>query len=73
MAIDKIWDSTPHTKKVKLFFFLTIFSFKQTSSKKLWKICGIPVFKIRCKKGGAKLKYFLFGFLPLLTIKTKRG
>ncbi|MBO5038438.1 MAG: hypothetical protein J6C85_03130 [Alphaproteobacteria bacterium] len=73
MTSEDNWPTDTIQKKIKLFFFLPIFSYKQNSDKKVWKICGLPVLKIRRKKGGAKLKYLLFGFIPLMIIKTKRG
>lgn len=65
-----VWDEATYQKTVKLFFFIPVYKYKKTNSKKVWKICGVPVLKIRRKNGGEVLKYYFCG-LRFLTAKIK--
>lgn len=56
--------------KVKLFGFLPIFSIKQKRGKTVYKLCGIPVYKIRRMANNITTKYYFCG-IPLLKISKK--
>ena len=65
------WDNIPHIRKGKLFFFLPLFSIKQTVKEKVWKIFGIPFFKICRRRNGARIIYSVLG-IPVLKIAIKQ-
>lgn len=52
----------------KLFNFLPLFTFNQRNERKVWKILGLPIFKIQ-KLSGFKTKYYVLGIPVLKTIK----
>lgn len=57
--------------KVKyfLFDFIPLYKYRKVGGKRVWKVLGMPVFKIR-KKASGTVKYYLFG-VPVLKICTK--
>lgn len=59
-----------HSRTIKLFFFLPIYGWKQRGGRKVWKILGIPVFKIRKMANGITTKYYLFG-IPVMKVSRK--
>lgn len=66
------WEEKTYQKTAKLFFCIPIYHFKQTADKKVWKICGVPFFKIRRKNNGTVMKYYFCG-IRFLTAKIKQG
>ncbi len=56
-------------KTIKLFFIIPIWSYMQTNTRRIWRICGIPVYKIKNKEN-RKIKYYLLG-IRVLMIKRK--
>lgn len=59
-----------YRKEYKLFNFLPLFKFKQRGGNKVWKVFGIPVWRVRKMSNGSTVKYYLFG-LPFLKIENK--
>lgn len=57
-------------RKVKLFAFIPIYSWKVKGNKKVWKILGLPVVKRKIKGGGNKIKYYFCG-IPLMKVVKK--
>ena len=55
------------TLSYKLFNFIPLFTLKQRNEKKVWKIFGLPIFKI-LKYGTSKAKYYILG-IPILKIR----
>ena len=53
----------------KLFNFLPIFTYKQRSFKRVWKLLGLPLWKIN-KTPDSITKYYIFG-IPLVEISNK--
>lgn len=59
--------TTKSTLSYKLFNFIPLFTLKQRNEKKVWKILGLPIFKI-LKYGTSKAKYYILG-IPILKIR----
>ena len=55
----------------KLLFFLTLGGWKEKGGKKVWNILGIPMLKRRKIAKDGSIKYYLFGFLPIIKISPK--
>lgn len=66
----KLADVETYVHKMKLFFFLSFFSWKEQGEFKVWYICGIPVMKRLTFYDGMTTKYYLFG-LPFIKISHK--
>lgn len=59
-----------HSRTIKLFAFLPIYSWKEHGSKKKWKILGIPVLLCRKKANGNTSKYYFLG-IPVMKVSKK--
>ena len=55
----------------KLLFFLTLGGWKEKGGKKVWNILGMPMLKRRKIAKDGSIKYYLFGFLPIIKISPK--
>lgn len=55
----------------KLLFFLPLGGWKEKGGKKVWNILGIPMLKRRKIAKDGSIKYYLFGFLPIIKISPK--
>ena len=56
--------------KVKLFGFLPIFSYKQKGGRSVYKILGLPFFKIKRMENGITTKYYILG-IPVMKVSRK--
>lgn len=54
----------------KLFGVISFFSIRRSKSKCIYKILGMPLWKVKIKSGGKKVKYYLLG-IPLLKVQQK--
>ena len=59
-----------HSKTIKLFCLIPIYGWKQRGGRKVWKILGLPVFKIRKMSNGITTKYYILG-LPVMKVSRK--
>lgn len=55
---------------VKLFNFIPLFKYKQIGGRKVYKILGLPIFKIRKMANGITTKYYILG-IPVLKISKR--
>ena len=56
--------------QVKLFSFLTLYSWQEQGENKVWYFCGVPVLKRRALFNGVTTKYFVWG-LPIIKVSHK--
>lgn len=59
-----------HSKIIKLFCLIPIYGWKQRGGRKVWKILGLPIFKIRKMSNGITTKYYILG-LPVMKVSRK--
>lgn len=59
-----------HSKTIKLFCLIPIYGWKQRGGRKVWKILGLPIFKIRKMSNGITTKYYILG-LPVMKVSRK--
>ena len=55
---------------VKLFNFIPLFKYKQIGGRKVYKILGLPIFKIRKIANGITTKYYFLG-IPVLKVSKR--
>jgi len=59
-------------QKIKLFCILPIYEYKETPTKREWRILGIPGLIARKRRPISTTRnYYLFGFLRLMKISQK--
>ena len=51
----------------KLFNFIPVFTYKQRGGNRVWKVMGLPVWRVRRFASDVKRKYYAFG-VPLISI-----
>ena len=56
-------------RKIKLFAFIPLYSWKNRGSKKIWKIFGIKVFKRKTNNDNSKVKYYFCGIPVMKVVK----
>lgn len=56
--------------KCKLFGFIPLYGYKHVGGRKVWKVLGLPVFKIRKMSNGITTKYYIFN-IPVMKISRK--
>jgi len=59
-----------HLKRIKLFGFLPILSWKSKDNTKVWKILGLPLLKI-CKKDNDEAYKYYFCSIPVMKMKQR--
>ena len=59
-----------NSMKIKLFGFLPLYGHKQIGGRNVWKIFGLPIFKIRKMANGVTTKYYILG-IPVLKVSKK--
>ena len=55
---------------VKLFNFIPLFKYKQIGGRKVYKILGLPIFKMRKMANGITTKYYFLG-IPVLKVSKR--
>ena len=56
--------------KIKLFNFIPLFKYKQIGGRKVYKILGLPIFKMRKMANGITTKYYFLG-IPVLKVSKR--
>lgn len=59
-----------HSREIKLFCILPLYGWNKRGGKKVWKILGLPVFKIRKMANGITTKYYVLN-IPVLKVSRK--
>lgn len=57
-------------RKIKLFAFIPVYSWKLKGKKKVWKIFGLPLLKRKSNSNGSKIRYYFCG-LPIMKVVRK--
>ena len=56
--------------KCKLFGFIPLYGYKHIGGREVWKVLGLPIFKIRKMANGITTKYYIFN-IPVMKISRK--